>query len=98
MKKHPVNGRDIIAGSGGNFPGAMDVAHSHHERIDGHGYPRGLYDHQTTLWSKIVSVTDAFDAEMAKYDQQLIKERNAMKQHMTEKEWRKAFGGKKKKE
>lgn len=62
MKKHPVNGRDIIASSGGNFPGAMDVAHSHHERVDGHGYPRGLYEHQTTLWSKIVSVTDAFDA------------------------------------
>jgi HD-GYP domain-containing protein (c-di-GMP phosphodiesterase class II) len=62
MKKHPTNGRDIIAGSGGNFPGAMDVAHSHHERIDGHGYPRGLYEHQMTLWSKIVSITDAFDA------------------------------------
>ncbi len=62
MKKHPVHGRDIIASSGGNFPGAMDVAHSHHERIDGHGYPRGLYEHQMTLWSKVVSVTDAFDA------------------------------------
>ena len=62
MKRHPTDGRDIIAGSGGNFPGAMDVAHSHHERMDGHGYPRGLYEHQMTLWSKIVSVTDAFDA------------------------------------
>lgn len=62
MKKHPTNGRDIISSSGGNFPGAMDVAHSHHERIDGHGYPRGLYEHQMTLWSKIVSITDAFDA------------------------------------
>jgi HD-GYP domain-containing protein (c-di-GMP phosphodiesterase class II) len=62
MKKHPTNGRNIIADSGGNFPGAMDVAHSHHERIDGHGYPRGLYEHQMTLWSKIVSITDAFDA------------------------------------
>lgn len=62
MKKHPVNGRNIIADSGGNFPGAMDVAHSHHERVDGHGYPRGLYEHQMTLWSKIVSITDAFDA------------------------------------
>ena len=62
MKQHPVNGRDIIMSSGGNFPGAMDVAHAHHERIDGHGYPRGLHEHQITLWSKIVSITDAFDA------------------------------------
>jgi len=38
MKKHPVYGRDIIASSGGLFPGAMDVAHSHHERLDGSGY------------------------------------------------------------
>lgn len=62
MKKHPTDGRDIISSSGGMFPGAMDVAHAHHERLDGSGYPRGLYEHQTTLWSKIVSVTDAFDA------------------------------------
>jgi len=62
MKKHPVNGRDIIASSGGMLPGAMDVAHSHHERPDGNGYPRGLYEHQITLWSKVVNITDAFDA------------------------------------
>lgn len=62
MRKHPIDGRDIIASSGGNFPGAMDVAHSHHEKLDGSGYPRGLYEHQTTLWTKVVSITDAFDA------------------------------------
>ncbi len=62
MKKHPVDGRDILSSNGGLFPGAMDVAHSHHERLDGSGYPRGLYEHQTTLWSKVVAITDAFDA------------------------------------
>jgi HD-GYP domain-containing protein (c-di-GMP phosphodiesterase class II) len=62
MKKHPTDGRDILASSGGLFPGAMDVAHGHHERLDGSGYPRGLYGHQTTLWTKVVAITDAFDA------------------------------------
>ncbi|MGD2117430.1 MAG: HD-GYP domain-containing protein [Chromatiales bacterium] len=62
MKQHTTNGRDIIAASGGEFPGAMDVAHAHHERLDGSGYPRGLYGHQTTLWTKIVAIADTFDA------------------------------------
>jgi HD-GYP domain-containing protein (c-di-GMP phosphodiesterase class II) len=62
MKQHTTNGRDIIAASGGEFPGAMDVAHAHHERLDGSGYPRGLYEHQTTLWTKIVAIADTFDA------------------------------------
>jgi len=62
MKKHPADGRDILSSNGGLFPGAMDVAHGHHERLNGSGYPRGLYDHQLTQWTKIVAITDAFDA------------------------------------
>lgn len=62
MKHHPKDGRDILASSGGLFNGAIDVAHAHHERLDGSGYPRGLYAHQTTQWSKIVAITDVFDA------------------------------------
>jgi hypothetical protein len=37
------------------------VAYSHHEHIDGTGYPRGLYGHQTTLWSKVVAITETYD-------------------------------------
>ena len=61
VKKHTRDGRDILASNGNLPPGAIDVAYSHHEAIDGSGYPRGLYGHQTTLWTKIISITDAYD-------------------------------------
>jgi hypothetical protein len=38
------------------------VAFSHHENLDGSGYPRGLKDHQLNLNCRIVAVTDKYDA------------------------------------
>ncbi len=61
IKRHPKDGRDILASNGNLPPGAIDVAYSHHEHIDGTGYPRGLYGHQTTLWSKVVAITETYD-------------------------------------
>ncbi len=61
VKRHTRDGRDILASNGNLPPGAIDVAYSHHEFIDGSGYPRGLFGHQTTLWTKIVTITDAYD-------------------------------------
>lgn len=34
----------------------------HHERLDGHGYPRGLKDDAVSLAGRIVAVADVFDA------------------------------------
>ncbi len=62
MKQHPTEGRNILMGYSGLTSGAMSVAHSHHERLDGTGYPRGLTRDQTTPYTKIVSVVDAYDA------------------------------------
>lgn len=39
-----------------------EIAVSHHERIDGTGYPDGLTGDQIPLGSKILSVADTFDA------------------------------------
>ncbi len=61
IKRHTKDGRDILASNGNLPPGAIDVAYSHHEHIDGSGYPRGLYGHQITLWSKIVSICESYD-------------------------------------
>ena len=41
---------------------AVDVAFSHHERIDENGYPRQLRSHQIPYYSKIISITDTYDA------------------------------------
>ncbi|MEW6690401.1 MAG: HD domain-containing phosphohydrolase [Pseudomonadota bacterium] len=38
------------------------IAQSHHERLDGSGYPLGLKDGQIPLEARIVAVADVFDA------------------------------------
>lgn len=62
MKQHTDHGRDILMGSEGLGMQALDVAHGHHEHMDGTGYPRGLTEDQLTMYTKMVAVTDAFDA------------------------------------
>ena len=39
-----------------------DIAHAHHERLDGSGYPRGLNSHEIPLQSKIMAIADVYDA------------------------------------
>jgi HD-GYP domain-containing protein (c-di-GMP phosphodiesterase class II) len=41
---------------------ARDVVAAHHERWDGHGYPRGLAGEQIPLPARVFAVADAFDA------------------------------------
>ena len=61
MKLHPVD-------SGRMVRQIQDVAYladaieSHHERVDGKGYPNARKDTQIPLFSKIVLVADTFDA------------------------------------
>jgi HD-GYP domain-containing protein (c-di-GMP phosphodiesterase class II) len=38
-----------------------DIIHSHHERIDGRGYPAGLSGDDIPLGSRIISVADTYD-------------------------------------
>lgn len=65
MKSHTTEGRDVLL-SNPDVPGSsIDVAHAHHERLDGSGYPRGLKAHQITPFSKLVAITDTFDAMTA---------------------------------
>jgi HD-GYP domain-containing protein (c-di-GMP phosphodiesterase class II) len=39
-----------------------DIAHAHHERLDGSGYPRGLNTEEIPVQSKIMAITDVYDA------------------------------------
>lgn len=38
------------------------MAKSHHEKLDGHGYPEGLKGDQISVGAKIIGLADAFDA------------------------------------
>jgi HD-GYP domain-containing protein (c-di-GMP phosphodiesterase class II) len=62
MKDHTTFGRDVLAGLPTLEHAAVDVAFSHHERMDGKGYPRGLPSQQIPLFAKMVGLVDTYDA------------------------------------
>jgi len=46
--------------------GVPEIAASHHERLDGKGYHRGLTGEQMTMQARIVAIADIFEALTAK--------------------------------
>ncbi|WLR56997.1 HD domain-containing protein [Mesobacillus subterraneus] len=64
IKRHPVIGANIVQQVQGFTD--MDVVIEgimfHHERYDGHGYPRGISRNTIPLFGRIIAVADAFDA------------------------------------
>jgi HD-GYP domain-containing protein (c-di-GMP phosphodiesterase class II) len=62
MKLHSIEGRKLLLANGQVPAAAVDVAYSHHERMDGGGYPRGLKASQIPYFAKIIAVVDAYDA------------------------------------
>lgn len=61
MRRHPETAAAILS----SIPGADRIAEivlSHHERLDGKGYPRGLSGDQVILETRILSVADAYCA------------------------------------
>ena len=63
MRKHPIIGSEILAGSKSELLrlGAV-IALTHHERFDGGGYPNGLERDQIPIEGRIVAIADVFDA------------------------------------
>lgn len=45
-----------------DFKHLTEIAYAHHEKLDGTGYPRGLMAHEIPLQSKIMTISDIFDA------------------------------------
>jgi len=63
MREHPAIGARILGGSGVPvLELAAEVARTHHERFDGHGYPGGLSGDAIPLPGRIVALADYFDA------------------------------------
>ena len=68
MKKHAVYGRDAIRsasrklGEKSFLAFAEEIAHSHHEKWDGSGYPRGLKGGQIPIPGRIMAIADVYDA------------------------------------
>lgn len=66
MQKHTRYGRDILMSTKSVMSGAADVAHSHHEREDGKGYPRKLTSDSIPVFAKIVAIAEAYDTMTTK--------------------------------
>lgn len=70
MDNHPFKTREILENF--YFPDFLEnvplIASSHHEKMDGTGYPNGLKDQEIPLASRIMAVADVFDALTAKRD------------------------------
>lgn len=63
MQRHAEVGHEMLQGSGSAVLNlAATIALTHHERVDGAGYPRGLRGDQIPLEGRIVAVADVFDA------------------------------------
>ena len=61
IRSHPSRGYDICEPLKSLEP-CLAIIRSHHERIDGQGYPDGLKGEEIPLPAKITAVADAFDA------------------------------------
>ena len=62
IKRHPEWGLKLLRELGGFPAGVLDLVHSHHERLDGKGYPRGLAECDLSLDTRIMTVCDVYDA------------------------------------
>jgi HD-GYP domain-containing protein (c-di-GMP phosphodiesterase class II) len=64
MKTHTINGYQILR-SADKYSQLAEYALTHHERWDGKGYPNGLKGEEIPLFSRVISVCDAFEAMTA---------------------------------
>ena len=63
METHAEVGFQLLSGSGDELlEVAAVIARTHHERVDGAGYPRGLAGSAIPIEGRIVAVADVFDA------------------------------------
>jgi len=63
MQEHAEIGRRVLAGSHSELmQTAATIAWTHHERVDGRGYPRGLSGGMIPVEGRIAAIADVFDA------------------------------------
>ncbi|MDJ0957781.1 MAG: HD domain-containing phosphohydrolase [Arenicellales bacterium] len=60
-EKHAKNGYELLKKNKAGEDIAR-IALLHHERLDGHGYPKGLVKDEIPLAARVASVIDVFDA------------------------------------
>ena len=64
LNKHAATGYEILSHIRHPWDEIASMAGSHHERMDGTGYPQGLSGEAIPLGARIVTLADSFDAMM----------------------------------
>ncbi|RVT44127.1 HD-GYP domain-containing protein [Rheinheimera sediminis] len=62
MRSHVVYSREILEKTPGLSPISVEVAAVHHERLDGKGYPLGLTEQHISVYGRMISIVDTYDA------------------------------------
>ena len=62
VKRHPVEGAEIIGTLGSDYDWLRRVVHEEHERMRGQGYPGGLSGDDIAPMARIIAVSDIFEA------------------------------------
>src|SRR5438132_1537096 len=62
IMEHPVTGARILGPLMRDAPAALAIVRSHHERLDGKGFPDGLKGDEIPPEVRVVTVADSFDA------------------------------------
>ena len=62
MKSHTTLGYELLKSSTDMFSGAIETALTHHEHLDGKGYPRHIKGNRLSHYSNIVAIVDMYDA------------------------------------
>ena len=62
IRRHPAAGRELLNELGGFSPLVLELVESHHERLDGHGYPNRFPAGELDLAVRILTVADVYDA------------------------------------
>jgi putative nucleotidyltransferase with HDIG domain len=62
MRRHTTDGEEMLSVLRDEHPVVLQIVRSHHERMDGKGFPDNLVGGQIPLAARLVCVVDAFDA------------------------------------
>ncbi|HEV7259424.1 MAG TPA: HD domain-containing phosphohydrolase [Bosea sp. (in: a-proteobacteria)] len=62
MRSHPVVGHQMLVAQGGIRPEVLAAVRSHHEYLDGTGYPDGLRGHEISDIVRMITICDIYAA------------------------------------
>jgi HD-GYP domain-containing protein (c-di-GMP phosphodiesterase class II) len=62
VRRHVVDSVGLLRSAKGLSEATLEMVRSHHERIDGSGYPFGLQGDEISLYGQIAGIVDSYDA------------------------------------